>query len=92
MIFRKVFSPGTMMRNRCEDLVAGKPDPHPGTSGSEHVESMLRALSDGDENPYHEVALATKRRKAKFEEYPIIPRVAEALAEMFAIRKERSGA
>lgn len=83
MRFRSTFIQGTRMRDRLEAIVAGEPDPYPESSGNEHVEKLVRALSEGQPNPYGEVMLATKIRERKLNEYPIVTPVAAAFVELF---------
>jgi hypothetical protein len=86
--YKAVFSPGTMMRKRFDAVIAGEPDPHPGTSGSEDVEKMMNALAAGRENPYGVIRLETKVRERKPEEYPVVRPVALAFMDAFEILKE----
>lgn len=88
MRYQAVFSHGTKMRERFDAVVAGLPDPHPGCSGSEHVEKMMNALYAGEENPYGVIRLETKVRERKPEEYPVVKPVALAFIDTFEILKE----
>lgn len=47
LTFRVAFQGNPVMMARCEALLAGGPDPHPGTSGSSFLEVAMADLSAG---------------------------------------------
>lgn len=77
--------PGTLMRERIDNILEGWGDNAPGTSGNEMIDTMLAALDAGKPNPYAMVNDNGGKRRTprKVDDYPLVRQVAASLIDLF---------
>ncbi len=83
--YQMIFAPYTRMRKRLDAIVAGEPDPFPGSCGCEDVELFMKALAKGEDPPHAMVNDDGGKRRVprRAKDYHIVERVADALLELF---------
>ena len=91
MKYKKIFLPGTLLRERFDSICAGKGDPAPGSSNSEDLEKMLEALANKQPNPFERISVdGVKTKKREIGDYPLVRTVSEALLELFSLQPKVS--
>ncbi len=87
--YQNIFLPGTKERARIDTIMGGHKDPQPDSSNSQIFDLMLKHLASGLGNPK---PLKKPKKGARIDvvvDGDLIPRLHEAMDELFTIYIER---